>query len=245
MVRQTYLACLQVTLNWFIYVFIYLFPSGENISYCKGSNCTCLWCYNRVYSVVLEEEKKVQCILPCSIILILVPKHIKLHVAFYWERIPLKVIINIKTHFHKAARLSFAFEPLENISAYQVSVLLLFFWFKKNSNGEQNNDEGMRLFCTFVSPSLQMCFFFFASWRHVFPEMKWIDPRSHSKHPFNVMITQFVMMNCTAAEYSDAHSLELTFWSKSLLHFKLHSCYLFKLVSMVFVGFRTSQVFSD
>lgn len=73
----------------------------------------------------------------------------------------------------------------------------------------------------------------------------WIDPWSHSKHPFNVVITRFVMMNCAAVEYYDAHSLELTFRSKSLLHFKMHSCYLFKLVTLVFVGFRTSRVFSD
>lgn len=60
---------------------------------------------------------------------------------------------------------------------------------------------------------------------------------------FTVVITQFVMVNCTAVEYNDA--LELSFQSKCLLSFKMYLTYLFELITMMFTGLRTAKVFSS
>lgn len=94
----------------------------------------------------------------------------------------------------------------------------------------------MGFFWSFVNSSSQMCFFF------VFPEIKCFNSQSSSKHPFTV-ITQFVMVNCTAVEYND--TLELSFQSKYLLNFKMYSTYLFKLITMMFTGLGTAKVFSS
>lgn len=83
----------------------------------------------------------------------------------------------------------------------------------------------------------------FALWRLVFPEIKCFNSWSSSKHPFTVVITQFVMVNCTAVEYNDA--LELSFQSRCLLSFKMYLTYLFKLITTMFTGLRTAKVFSS
>lgn len=83
----------------------------------------------------------------------------------------------------------------------------------------------------------------FALWRLVFPKIKCFNSWSSSKHPFTVVITQFVMVNCTAVEHNDA--LDLSFQSKCLLSFKMYLTYLFKLITMMFTGLKTAKVFSS